>query len=101
MELQKRNLRKERIGIVTSNKMHKSIVVSIQRRVKHTLYGKFVKKTSKFTAHDEENQCNEGDTFFDVIIFITSPFINIVCMSDSLPLIKQPTALSPILVWTA
>ena len=57
-----RNLRKERIGVVTSNKMEKSIVVSIERRVKHPLYGKFVKKTSKFVAHDQENTCNEGDT---------------------------------------
>ena len=56
-----RNLRKERIGIVTSNKMEKSIVVSIQRKVKHSLYGKFVKKTSKFVAHDEKNDCNKGD----------------------------------------
>ena len=56
-----RNLRKERIGIVTSKKMHKSIVVSIERKVKHTLYGKFVKKTSSFIAHDEKNECNEGD----------------------------------------
>tara|TARA_B100001115_G_scaffold182387_1_gene178507 strand:- start:1366 stop:1620 length:255 start_codon:yes stop_codon:yes gene_type:complete len=57
-----RNLRKERIGIVASNKMDKSIVVSIERRVKHPLYGKFVKKTSRFIAHDEKNTCNEGDT---------------------------------------
>tara|TARA_B100001093_G_scaffold436750_1_gene435318 strand:- start:9479 stop:9733 length:255 start_codon:yes stop_codon:yes gene_type:complete len=57
-----RNLRKERIGTVASNKMDKSIVVSIQRRVKHPLYGKFVKKTSRFVAHDEKNSCNEGDT---------------------------------------
>ena len=57
-----RNLRKERIGVVTSNKMEKSIIVSIQRKVKHPLYGKFLKKTSKFIAHDEENSCNEGDT---------------------------------------
>jgi small subunit ribosomal protein S17 len=57
-----RNLRKERIGIVASNKMDKSIVVSIERRVKHPLYGKFVKKTSRFVAHDEKNTCNEGDT---------------------------------------
>ena len=56
-----RNLRKERIGLVTSNKMDKSIVVSIQRRVKHPLYGKFVKMTSKFIAHDKNNDCNEGD----------------------------------------
>jgi small subunit ribosomal protein S17 len=58
----KRNLRKERIGVVTSNKMDKSIVVSIARRVKHDLYGKFLNKTSKFIAHDEKNECNEGDT---------------------------------------
>ena len=57
-----RNLRKERIGIVTSNKMDKSIVVSIARRVKHDLYEKFINKTSKFVAHDEKNECNEGDT---------------------------------------
>ena len=57
-----RNLRKERIGIVTSNKMDKSIVVSIARRVKHDLYGKFLNKTSKFVAHDGKNECNEGDT---------------------------------------
>ena len=57
-----RNLRKERIGVVTSNKMEKSIVVAIERRVKHALYGKFVKKTSKFIAHDQNNTCNEGDT---------------------------------------
>ena len=57
-----RNLRKDRIGVVTSNKMEKSIVVSIERKVKHGLYEKFVKKTSKFIAHDQENTCNEGDT---------------------------------------
>ena len=57
-----RNLRKERIGVVTSSKMDKSIVVSISRRVKHDLYGKFINKTSKFIAHDEKNECNEGDT---------------------------------------
>ena len=57
-----RNLIKERIGVVTSNKMDKSIVVSIARIVKHDLYGKFLNKTSKFIAHDEKNECNEGDT---------------------------------------
>ena len=57
-----RNLRKERIGVVASNKMDKSIVVTIERKVKHALYGKFVKKTSRFVAHDQENTCNEGDT---------------------------------------
>tara|TARA_X000001036_G_C20376260_1_gene682673 strand:- start:320 stop:574 length:255 start_codon:yes stop_codon:yes gene_type:complete len=57
-----RNLRKERIGTVASNKMDKSIVVTIERKVKHKLYGKFVKQTSRFFAHDEQNTCNEGDT---------------------------------------
>jgi len=57
-----RNLRKERIGTVTSNKMTKSIVISVTRKEKHPLYGKFVKKTSKFVAHDEKNECNAGDT---------------------------------------
>ncbi len=57
-----RNLRKERIGVVTSNKMEKSITVMVERRVKHPKYGKFVKKSTKFVAHDEKNDCNEGDT---------------------------------------
>ena len=57
-----RNLRKERIGIVSSNKMEKSIVVSEVKRVKHPMYGKFVLKTKKYVAHDEQNDCNEGDT---------------------------------------
>ena len=57
-----RNLRKERIGVVSSNKMNKSIVVMVERKVNHPLYGKFVKKSTKFIAHDEENICNEGDT---------------------------------------
>ncbi len=57
-----RNLRKERIGLVVSNKMDKSITVTIQRKVKHPIYGKFVKKTTKFTAHDETNDCGIGDT---------------------------------------
>lgn len=57
----KRNLRKERVGVVVSNKMEKSITVAVQRKMKHPMYGKFVKKTTKFIAHDEENTCNEGD----------------------------------------
>ena len=57
-----RNLRKERIGVVTSNKMEKSIVVMVERKVKHPLYGKFIKKSTRFIAHDQENTCNEGDT---------------------------------------
>ena len=59
--MEKRNLRKERIGLVVSNKMDKSIVVQIERRFKHEIYGKFVKKTNKFVAHDEKNECNIGD----------------------------------------
>ncbi len=57
-----RNLRKERIGIVVSNKMDKSIVVEVARKEKHPIYGKFVKKTTRFVAHDEKNECSEGDT---------------------------------------
>jgi len=60
--MEKRNLRKERIGIVTSDKMDKSIVVSVERKEKHPKYGKFVKKTTKFVAHDEKNDCGIGDT---------------------------------------
>ncbi len=56
-----RKLRKERIGIVVSNKMDKSIVVAIHRKVKHPVYGKFVNKTKKLMAHDENNACNIGD----------------------------------------
>ena len=57
-----RSLRKERIGVVTSDKMEKSIVVSEVKKVKHPVYGKFVLKTKKYVAHDEKNDCNEGDT---------------------------------------
>ena len=60
--MKQRNLRKERIGIVTSNKMEKSIVVSEVKRVKHPMYGKFVLRTKKYVAHDEKNDCNIGDT---------------------------------------
>jgi len=60
--MEKRNLRKERIGVVSSNKMEKSIVVAEVKRVKHPLYGKFVLNTKKYVAHDENNDCNEGDT---------------------------------------
>jgi small subunit ribosomal protein S17 len=72
----KRNLRKERIGVVTSNKMEKSIVVSETRRVKHPLYGKFVLKTKKYHAHDETNDCNIGDT---VKIMETRPLSKTKC----------------------
>jgi len=57
-----RNLRKIRVGVVSSNKMDKSIVVKVERKVKHPLYGKFVKKSTKFHAHDEKNECSIGDT---------------------------------------
>ena len=57
-----RNLRKERIGVVVSNKMDKSITVAVKRKVKHPIYGKFVNKTKKFLAHDETNDCSIGDT---------------------------------------
>ena len=60
--METRNLRKERIGIVTSNKMEKTITVAVQRKEKHPIYGKFVKKTTKFSAHDETNDCGIGDT---------------------------------------
>ena len=57
-----RNLRKTRIGVVTSNKMDKSITVVIEKKVKHPKYGKFLKQSKKFHAHDEKNECNIGDT---------------------------------------
>jgi small subunit ribosomal protein S17 len=60
--MEKRNLRKERTGLVVSNKMDKSIIVQIERTFKHPVYGKYVKKSNKFVAHDEENDCNIGDT---------------------------------------
>ena len=56
-----RNLRKERVGVVVSSKMDKTIVVAAKRKVKHPIYGKFVNKTTKFYAHDEKNDCNIGD----------------------------------------
>ena len=65
-----RNLRNERQGVVVSNKMDKTVVVAVERKEKHPLYGKFVKKTTKFVAHDEKNECGEGDT---VLIMETRP----------------------------
>ena len=61
MEVRESN-RKEKVGLVTSNKMTKTIVVSVQRQIKHPKYGKFIKRTSKFMAHDEKNESNIGDT---------------------------------------
>ena len=57
-----RNLRKTKLGVVSSNRMDKTITVSVERKVKHPLYGKFVKKSTKFHAHDEKNECSIGDT---------------------------------------
>lgn len=71
-----RSLRKERIGLVTSNKMDKSIVVTVERKMKHPKYGKFVKRTKKFVAHDEKNECNIGDT---VKIMETRPISKSKC----------------------
>ena len=56
-----RNLRKTRTGVVSSNKMDKTVVVAVERKVQHPIYGKFLKKTTKFHAHDEKNECNIGD----------------------------------------
>lgn len=56
-----RKLRKTRVGIVTSNKMEKTITVSVERKLRHPIYGKFVKKSKKFHAHDEKNECGPGD----------------------------------------
>jgi small subunit ribosomal protein S17 len=75
-ENQVRNLRKEKIGVVVSDKMDKSIVVAVKRKVKHPIYGKFVNKTTKFHAHDEENTCNIGDT---VRIMETRPLSKTKC----------------------
>jgi small subunit ribosomal protein S17 len=58
---EKRGLRKERTGVVVSTKMNKSIVVAVERKVKHGKYGKFIKHTTKFMAHDEKNECGQGD----------------------------------------
>lgn len=75
-EMEKRNLRKERVGIVTSNMMEKSIVVAEVKRVKHPMYGKFVLKTKKYVAHDQKNDCNVGDT---VKIMETRPMSKSKC----------------------
>lgn len=59
--METRNLRKTRTGVVTSNKMEKTVTVAVERKVKHPIYGKFIKKTTKLHAHDEKNECSEGD----------------------------------------
>jgi small subunit ribosomal protein S17 len=75
-ENQVRNLRKEKVGVVVSDKMEKSIIVAVKRKVKHPIYGKFVNKTTKFHAHDENNTCNVGDT---VRIMETRPLSKTKC----------------------
>ncbi|MBT8235617.1 MAG: 30S ribosomal protein S17 [Bacteroidia bacterium] len=74
--MEKRNLRKERVGVVTSNRMEKSIVVAEVKRVKHPMYGKFVLRTKKYVAHDETNDCKIGDT---VKIMETRPLSRTKC----------------------
>ncbi len=74
--METRKLRKERTGLVVSDKMDKSIAVTVERKVKHPIYGKFVKKTSKFIVHDEKNDCNIGDT---VLIMETRPLSKNKC----------------------
>ena len=74
--MEPRNLRKERVGIVISNKMKKSIVVSEVKKVKHTMYGKFVLKTKKYVAHDDKDDCKIGDT---VKIMETKPISATKC----------------------
>ncbi|PWH10044.1 30S ribosomal protein S17 [Bacteroidetes bacterium SCGC AAA795-G10] len=74
--METRNLRKERVGVVISNKMEKSIVVSEVKKVKHQMYGKFVLKTKKYVVHDDKNDCNIGDT---VKIMETRPLSKLKC----------------------
>jgi len=74
--METRKLRKEKIGIVVSNKMEKSVVVEVERKVKHPKYGKFVKKSSRFMAHDEKKECSEGDK---VLIAETRPLSKNKC----------------------
>lgn len=74
--METRNLRKERTGVVVSNKMEKSIVIAVKRKVKHPMYGKFVNKTTKLMAHDEKNECNIGDV---VRIMETRPLSKSKC----------------------
>ncbi|MFC1557160.1 30S ribosomal protein S17 [candidate division KSB1 bacterium] len=59
--MEKRNLRKSRTGYVFSDKMNKTVIVAVERKLKHPIYEKYIKKTSKFKAHDENNECREGD----------------------------------------
>jgi small subunit ribosomal protein S17 len=70
IQMEERNLRKERTGLVVSNKMEKTITVKVERRLKHPIYGKYVKRSKKFFAHDEKNECTIGDV---VTIMETRP----------------------------
>ncbi len=74
--MENRKLRKQKTGVVTSNKMTKSIVVAVESKVKHAKYGKFINRTSKFVAHDEKNECKIGDT---VLIMETRPISKSKC----------------------
>jgi len=74
--METRNLRKERIGIVTSNKMDKSITITFERKLRHPIYEKSIKRTKKFLAHDENNECGIGDT---VKIMETRPMSKSKC----------------------
>lgn len=74
--MEERNLRKERVGVVVSDKMDKSVVVAVEVREKHPIYGKFVKKTKKFHVHDEKNEAHQGDT---VRIMETRPLSKTKC----------------------
>lgn len=74
--MENRKLRKQKTGVVTSNKMTKSIVVAVESKVKHAKYGKFINRTSKFVAHDEKNECKIGDT---VLIMETRPMSKSKC----------------------
>ena len=87
--METRNLRKERTGVVTSNKMDKSITVAIKWKEKHPIYGKFVNKTKKYHAHDEKNECGIGDT---VKIMETAPFFTSL---DGITLLIATTITSP------
>ena len=60
--MEERNLRKTRVGVVSSNKMEKSISIKVERKFRHPIYGKFIMKTKKLMAHDEQNECHIGDT---------------------------------------
>ena len=75
--METRTRRKERVGLVTSNKMDKSIVIKVMRRVKHIKYGKFIKRSTNFMAHDEKNECQIGDT---VRIMETRPLSKNKCL---------------------